>query len=56
VEVYEMRLRQFTEDDVAAAVFLTTKAERHLGVVGADGTPTRRPAIYELPPDDERTR
>jgi diguanylate cyclase (GGDEF)-like protein len=53
VEVYEMRLRQFTEDDVAAAVFLTTQAERRLGAIGADGTPTRRPAIYELPSGDD---
>ena len=39
VELYEMRLRQFTEDDVAIAVFLTTQAERRLGVVGADSAP-----------------
>jgi hypothetical protein len=49
-----MRLRQFTEDDVAIAVFLTTQAERRLRVVGADSAPTRRPAVYELPSDGER--
>lgn len=47
------RLRQFTEEDVAIAGFLRTQAERRLGVVGADGTPRRRPAVYELPSDDE---
>ena len=54
VEVYEMRLRRFTEDDVAIAVFLTTQAERRLGVLGVDDVPLRRPAVYELPPDGER--
>ena len=54
VEVYEMRLRRFTEDDIAVAVFLTTQGERRLGDLGADDLPTRRPTVYELPPDDER--
>jgi diguanylate cyclase (GGDEF)-like protein len=53
VELYEMRLRHFTEDDVAIAGFLTAQAERRLAVVGADGTPSARPAVYELPSDDE---
>jgi hypothetical protein len=52
VELYEMRLRQFTEDDVAIAEFLTTQAERRLGVAGGDETPSRRRAVYELPSDD----
>jgi hypothetical protein len=53
VELYEMRLRHFTEDDVAIAGFLTAQAERRLAVVGEDGTPSARPAVYELPSDDE---
>ncbi len=52
VELYEMRLRQFTEDDVAIAQFLTAQAERQLDVVGAGSTPVLQPPVYELPPDD----
>ncbi len=52
VEVYEMRLREFTEDDIAIAVFLTQQAERRLAVVGADSMPARSPTVYELPSDD----
>jgi len=52
VELYEMRLRQFTEDDVAIAGFLTAQAERRLDVVGAGSTPVLQPPVYELPPDD----
>ena len=53
LETDRLVLRRFTEDDVAIAGFLTTQAERRLGVVGAHGTPSRRPAVYELPSDDE---
>ena len=59
VELYEMRLREFTEDDIAIAGFLTHQAERRLAAVGADGAPARRPTVYELPyelPSDDTPR
>ncbi len=56
VELYEMRLRQFTEDDVAIARFLTTQAERRLDAVAADSGPPDRPPVYELPPEDATVR
>ncbi len=56
VELYEMRLRRFAEDDVAIAEFLTTQAERRLEVVGGTDEPLRRPRVYELPPDGETPR
>ena len=38
VELYEMRLRRFGEDDIAVAQFLVAQAERRLEVVAkADG-------------------
>jgi GAF domain-containing protein len=52
VELYEMRLRTFTDDDIAVAEFLTTQAERRLEVVGGADEPRRRPRVYELPGDD----
>jgi len=56
VELYEMRLRRFTDDDVAVARFLVREAERHLGVVGTDTpTPSRR-SVYVLPSPDDSPR
>jgi diguanylate cyclase (GGDEF)-like protein len=61
VELYEMRLRRFSEDEIAVAQFLTTHAERRLAVVGTR-TPLRPwPRVYELPsegsaPPGPRTR
>ena len=49
VELYEMRLRRFTEEDVTVAQFLVTQAERRLEVVGEAPDDRRRPAVYELP-------
>ena len=49
VEVYEMRLRRFTDDDVAVAHFLAQAAERRLGTVRSRGTSGDRPPLYELP-------
>jgi diguanylate cyclase (GGDEF)-like protein len=49
VELYEMRLRRFGEDDIAVAQFLVAQAERRLEVVGDTHDPRRRPAVYELP-------
>ncbi len=53
VELYEMRLRRFTDDDLAVARFLVTQAERRLTALGADTAPPPKP-VYELPPDDAR--
>jgi diguanylate cyclase (GGDEF)-like protein len=52
VELYEMRLRRFSEEDVAVAQFLVTQAERRLAIVGDSGDEPRRPAVYELPGDE----
>jgi hypothetical protein len=52
VELYEMRLRTFTDDDVAVAEFVTIQAERRLEVVGVVDEPRLRPRVYELPGDD----
>lgn len=52
IELYEMRLRAFSDDDIAVAEFLTVQAERRLEVVGGADEPHRRPRVYELPDDD----
>jgi diguanylate cyclase (GGDEF)-like protein len=52
VELYEMRLRTFTADDIAVAEFLTMQAERRLEVVDVVGEPRSRPRVYELPDED----
>lgn len=51
VELYEMRLRRFTEDDVAVARFLVAQAERRLEVIGDTEAQPPRPAVYALPED-----
>jgi diguanylate cyclase (GGDEF)-like protein len=56
VELYEMRLRRFTDDDVAVAKFLVAQAERRLEVVGDAEDARRRPAVYELPGGGSRPR
>ena len=53
LELYEMRLRRFTEDDLAVARFLVAQAERRLGLV-ADHEPPRHAKVYELPPGSPR--
>jgi diguanylate cyclase (GGDEF)-like protein len=55
VELYEMRLRRFTDEDVAVAQFLAVQAGRRLEVVGDTDDQRRRPAVYELP-DGEGSR
>ncbi len=55
VELYEMRLRRFSEEDIAVAQFLVAQAERRLEIVGDTDGRRRRPAVYELP-DDEGSR
>jgi hypothetical protein len=58
VELYEMRLRRFAEDDIAVARFLVAQAERRLEIVagvGVDDAPSAR-RVYELPSDTSRSR
>lgn len=54
VELYEMRLRRFSDDDVAVARFLVGQAERRLEVVAPSDPPRLRPPVYELPSAPER--
>jgi len=51
VELYEMRLRRFNDDDIAVAQFLATQAERRLEMLASVEVPRQRPPVYELPPD-----
>jgi len=55
VELYEMRLRRFTTDDVALARFVTKQAERRLEELGADEAPAALRPVYELPPTGGRS-
>jgi diguanylate cyclase (GGDEF)-like protein len=52
VELYEMRLRRFSEDDVAIAEFLARHAERRLAAVGTRTSLRQWPPVYELPSDE----
>jgi GAF domain-containing protein len=52
VELYEMRLRRFTDDDLVVARFLVAQAERRLSALGAETAPLGSPPVYELPPED----
>jgi diguanylate cyclase (GGDEF)-like protein len=61
IELYEMRLRRFGEDDLAVAQFLVTQAQRRLEAVAGSDEVRRRPRVYELPegsdaPPRPRTR
>jgi diguanylate cyclase (GGDEF)-like protein len=49
IELYEMRLRRFNEDDVSLAQFLVSQAERRLDEVAPAGDTRARPPVYELP-------
>jgi diguanylate cyclase (GGDEF)-like protein len=51
VELYEMRLRAFGEEEIAVAQFLTHQAERRLEAVGDAKEPPRDRQVYELPRD-----
>jgi diguanylate cyclase (GGDEF)-like protein len=53
VELYEMRLRRFGEDDLAVAQFLVAQAQRRLELVAGADDALRRPRVYELPPGGE---
>jgi len=52
IELYEMRYRRFSEEDVAVAEFLVAQAERRLEVVADTDERRGQPAVYELPDDD----
>jgi diguanylate cyclase (GGDEF)-like protein len=54
IEVYEMRLRRFTEEDISIAGFLATQAMRRLDAVSPGHVPLRRPPVYRLPPPGTR--
>jgi diguanylate cyclase (GGDEF)-like protein len=56
VELYEMRLRRFSDDDVAVAHFLTTQVERRLGAVASADILRPRPPLYSLPSSGEARR
>ena len=51
IELYEMRLRRFGDEDIAVAQFLAAQAERRLEEVADTDDPGRRPAVYDLPAD-----
>lgn len=51
VELYDMRLRRFTEDDFSLGLFLVAHAERRLEEIASLETSSERPPVYELPPD-----
>ncbi len=51
VELYEMRLRRFNEDDLSLAQFLVTQAERRLEEIAPSAGKRERPPVYELPSD-----
>ncbi len=53
VELYEMRLRRFNDDDIAIAQFLATQAERRLETIASVDAPRARLPVYELPPDSD---
>src|SRR3970282_297053 len=53
IELYGMRLRRFSDDDVAIARFLTSQAERRVESVGSAEAPGQRPPVYRLPVDGE---
>ena len=55
VELYEMRLRRFNDDDVAVAQFLATQAERRLETLASVETTRQRLPVYELPPGADET-
>jgi diguanylate cyclase (GGDEF)-like protein len=53
VELYEMRTRRFTDDDVSLAEFLVSQAERRLEEIAPSAGTRERPPVYELPADSD---
>jgi diguanylate cyclase (GGDEF)-like protein len=49
IELYEMRLRRFTDDDISIAEFLTSQAVRRVEAVSSGDVPRDRPPVYKLP-------
>ncbi len=56
VELYEMRLRRFSEDEVSAARLLTGHAERRLEAIGAVVAADASAPTYEVPRAGEAPR
>lgn len=50
VELYDMRLRRFSDDDIAVGGFLATQAARRLEALGPDDGLVLQSPVYELPP------
>ncbi|MBA2741779.1 MAG: diguanylate cyclase [Actinobacteria bacterium] len=53
LEIYDMRLRRFNEDDVSLARFLVSQAERQLEQIAPATGKRDRPPVYELPPESD---
>jgi diguanylate cyclase (GGDEF)-like protein len=53
VELYEMRIRRFTDDDVSLAEFLVSQAVRRLEEIAPSAGSRERPPVYELPADSD---
>ena len=51
VELYEMRLRRFSQDELAVTRFLASHAERRLAAVGSVTALRPEHPVYELPPE-----
>ena len=51
-----MRLRRFTEDEIAIAEFVTQHAEKRLAEVSTRVPLRQWPPVYELPSDEPPTR
>jgi GAF domain-containing protein len=56
VELYEMRHRRFSQDEIAVAEFLVAQAAKRLESTATADDGGRRPRVYELPPDDGSTK
>ncbi len=56
VELYEMRLRAFEDDEVAVARFLVHQAERRIEAAADEWDSPRASRIYELPSDARARR
>jgi diguanylate cyclase (GGDEF)-like protein len=56
VELYDMRLRRFSDDEIAVARFLAGRAEQRLEAVDPGETPVLRTPVYELPPEGASRR
>jgi len=53
VELYEMRTRRFSDDDVSLAQFLISQAERRLEEIAPTTRTRGRPPVYELPAESD---